>query len=272
MLDLHRSIEFQHRVKTVETIGLGCKRHIVPGRQLLEIDPARPRIGKAAGRVTGSLQLLGVLEHLGPGLRNVGDASLFQSVQVDPHHGGRRIEGKRQHLALRCRVVASDGRQVGLRVELLAGLRHQLVDRLHRARRRHHGGGADLEHLHDGGRIAGAKRRDAGVHGVGVTPFVRWNHLVVALRGVEIVGELDDDFIVAAGHGMPPLDFRHRKCRRHSERQGERRRSSTEPSKSHQNPLHVGPPSSLSRVAAPDDVQMTASARGSYGGNAAGGK
>ena len=211
----------------------------MPGRQLLEIDPARPRIGKAAGRVTGSLQLLGVLEHLGPGLRNVGDASLFQSVQVDPHHGGRRIEGKRQHLALRCRVVASDGRQVGLRVELLAGLRHQLVDRLHRARRRHHGGGADLEHLHDGGRIAGAKRRDPGVHRVGVTALVGRHHLIVALRGVEIVGELDDNFVVAAGHGMPPLDFRHSMCRRRDKRQCERGGSNTEPSNSHQEPPPV---------------------------------
>ena len=87
MFDLHGSIEFQHRVEAVEAIGLGCERHIVPGRQLLEIDPGRPGIGEAAGCVTGGLQFLGVLENFRPGRRDLGDAGLLERVQVDPHDG-----------------------------------------------------------------------------------------------------------------------------------------------------------------------------------------
>ena len=117
---------------------------------------------------------------------------LLEGVAVDPHHGGGRVERHREHLALRGRVVAGDAGEVGVRVELLARLLHQHVHGLHGAGRRHHGGGADLEHLHDVRRVVGAERRDAGVHGVGIAALVGRHDLVFALRGVELVRELDD--------------------------------------------------------------------------------
>ena len=167
--------------------------------------------------MSGRLQLLGGVEHFRPGLRNLGDAGLLQFVLVDPHHHRRGVEGERQHVALRGRVVTGDGRQIGLGVERLAGILHQLVDRLDGAGRGHHRGGADLEHLNDVRRGAGAERGDAGIHGVGIAALEGRDDLVVGLAGVEILGKLVDDVIVAAGHGVPPLDLGHsvgRRCER----------------------------------------------------------
>ena len=164
---------------------------------------------EAAIGVARGLQLLGRLEHLGPGLRRlVGiEARLLEGVAVVPHDRARRVEGHGQHLALGGRVVAGDGGQVGLGIEGLAGLLHQHVHGLHGTGRRHHGRGADLEHLHDVGGIAGAERGDAGVHGVGVATLVGGDDLVVLLGGVEVAGELDDDLVVGPRQRVPPLDL-----------------------------------------------------------------
>ena len=163
--------------------------------------------------MTRCLQLLGGLERFGPGLRDL-DIRLLELVEVDPHDGRRRVEREGQHLALRGRVVAGDGGQIDLRIELLAGLGHQLVDGLHGAGRGHHGRGADFEHLHDVRGVAGAERRDAGVHRVGIVALVGRDHLVVGLRRIEVGGELDDDVVVGARHRVPPLDFGHGQRRR----------------------------------------------------------
>ena len=280
MPDLEGTVEFEHGVEAVEAVGFRCQRHVVPGRELLEIDPGDPGIGEAAGGIAGCFQFPGVLEHLGPGLGDVRDVGLLQRVEVDPHHRRGRVEGERQHLALGGRIVAGDRRQVGVRIEFLAGLLHQLIDRLHRAPGGHHGGGADLEYLHDMRRVAGAERGDAGIHGVGVAALVGRHHLVFALRGVEIVGELDHDLVVAAGHGVPPLDLGDRMGRA-GQRQGKRcGHSRAELSNGHRYPpgliRHVSfrsvrapasampercePSSSFRAITAPDDVQMTAQA------------
>ena len=257
VLHLQWSVEFERGVEAIKAIGLGRERYILPGRQLLKIDPGDPGVGKAAGRVTGGLQFLGVLEHLRPGLWNLGNVGLLQRILVDPHDSRRRVEGERQHLALGGRVVTGDGGQIGLWVELLAGVGHQLVNRLHRAGRCHHGCGPDFEHLQEMRRVAGAKRGDACVHRVGIAALVGWQHLVIGLRGVEFLGQLDDHVIIRASHRMPPLNLSHRV----SGRGGERKRDSNcrgraEFSKSHQIPP-VGPSSSLRALTAPDDVQMT---------------
>ena len=60
------------------------------------------------------------------------------------------------------------------------------------------------------GRVAGPERRDAGIQRIGVAALEGRDDLVVALRGVEIVGELDHDVVVRTGHRMPPLDLGHR--------------------------------------------------------------
>src|SRR5262249_3910638 len=59
------------------------------------------------------------------------------------------------------------------------------------------------------GCTAGAERGDAGIQRVGIAALEGRNDLVIALRRVEIIGELDDDIVVAAGHRMPPLDLGH---------------------------------------------------------------
>jgi hypothetical protein len=100
MLDVQRRVELQHGVEAVEPIGLAADRHIVPGRELLDMRPRRPRIGEAAGVVTGGLQLLGGAKNFRPGFWNFGDAGLLQFVLVDPHHHRRGVEGERQHVSL----------------------------------------------------------------------------------------------------------------------------------------------------------------------------
>ena len=213
MLHLQRRVELQLRVEAVHAVGLGGERHVVPGRQLLEVDPGDPGVAEAAVGIAGGLQLLGGVEHLGPGLgRVVGvEAGFLERVLVVPHHRTGRVERKRQHLALGGGVIAGDARQVGLGIEGLAGFLHQHVHRLHRAGGRHHGGGADLEHLHDVRRLSRAERGDAGVHGIRVAALVGRDDLVVLLGRIEVGGELDDQIVVGAGHSVPPLDLRLRR-------------------------------------------------------------
>ena len=206
--------------------------------------PCRPGIGEAAGRMTRGLQLLGGIEHFRPGFRDFGDTGLLQLILVDPHHHRRGVEGKRQHVALGGRVVAGDGRQIGLGVEWFVGVLHQLVDRLDGAGGAHHGRGADLEHLHDVRRVAGAERGDPSVHGVGIAALEGRYDLVVRLAGVEVFRELVDDVVVAAGHCVPPLDFGHRMGGAGERKGGGDCRGSAELSKSHQIPP-VGSSSSL---------------------------
>ena len=217
MFHVQRRVELQLGIEAVKAVRLGADRHIVPGRELLDMRPGCPGVGEAAGLMAGRLQLLGRVEYFRPGLRNFVDAGLLQFILVDPHHHRGGVEGERQHVALRCRVIAGDGRQIGLGVERLAGVLHELVDRLDRAGGAHHGRGADLEHLHDMRRVAGAEGGDAGVHGVGIGALVGRHDLVVGLAGVEFLGEPVDDVIVGAGHGVPPLDLGHsvgRRCKR----------------------------------------------------------
>ena len=58
------------------------------------------------------------------------------------------------------------------------------------------------------GALPARKRGDAGVQGVGIAALVGRDDLVVLLAGIEVVGELDDDVVVGAGHRVPPLDLR----------------------------------------------------------------
>ena len=96
------------------------------------------------------------------------EAGLLEHVLVVVEDRRRAVERERQHLALAGRVVAGDGADVGLGIELLAGLAHHLLDRLDRALRAHHRRRADLEHLQDVRRVACAERRDRGGHRLGI--------------------------------------------------------------------------------------------------------
>ena len=208
----------------------------MPSGELLDIRPCRPGIGEAAGGVTCRLEFLGGIENPGPGFRDLGDAGLLQLILVDPHHHRRRVEGKRQHVAFRSRVVTGNGRKIGLGVERLVRILHQLIDRLDGAGGAHHGRGADLEHLHDVRRVAGAECGNAGVHGVGIVALEGRDDLVILLAGVEFLGELVDDVVVAAGHGVPPLQLRHRISGIGERERGRQRGCNAVVSKIHQNP------------------------------------
>ena len=61
------------------------------------------------------------------------------------------------------------------------------------------------------GALSGAEGGDAGIHGVGIAALVGRDDLVVLLGRIEVVGELDDQIVVGAGHGVPPLDLRLRR-------------------------------------------------------------
>ena len=52
MLDVQRAVEIQHRVEAIKPIRLGGERDVVPGRELFDVHPGDPAIGKAAGAGT----------------------------------------------------------------------------------------------------------------------------------------------------------------------------------------------------------------------------
>jgi len=90
---------------------------------------------------------------------------------------------------------------------VLAGLFHQLMDRLDRPLGRHHRRRADLEHLHDLWRAAGAIGGDRRGHRFGVGALEHRQNLVFGLRRIEIGGDLVDALIVDRGHRVPPLQL-----------------------------------------------------------------
>ena len=229
-----RIVEVERRVGAVHAIRLGAERQIVPGAELLHLDPGEPRAGEAAG-ITRGADLLGVGEKLGPGLRRRRgiDPGLGEGVLVVIEDRRRAVERQRQHLAVGGAVISGDRRQIRAGIEALAGFRHELIDRLHRAFRGHHRRRADLEDLHDRRRLAGAERGDRRLHGVGVAALVDGHDLVAALRAVELVGHLVDELAIDAGHGMPPLDLDGRVLGERGRHHGKRQRRRQQPGLQH---------------------------------------
>src|SRR6266852_945137 len=133
---------------------------------------------------------------------------------VIEHDRRRAVEGHRQHLAIGCRVVALDGGDEGIRVEGQTGFLHQLVDRLYGALCRHHGRGADLEHLDDPRRVAGTERGDGTGHDFGVLALEAGVDAVLFLRGVEVGSDLLEHAAQRLGEPVPELDL-HRCGLRH---------------------------------------------------------
>ena len=206
VLHVHRAVDDELGVHAREAVGLGADRLVVPGREVLDLDPGLPTGGEATGVARG-LRLHDGRFELRPGLGSRGDSRLLERVLVVVEHRGGAVERHRQHVAVGVGVVAGDRGEVVSGVERLARIRHQLVDGIDGALRGHHAGGADLEHLHDVRMLPGAERRDGGGHGLGVVALVDGHHLVVGLGRVEAVGDLDDLLAQLAAHGVPPLDL-----------------------------------------------------------------
>ena len=166
---------------------LGGERQVVPGAVVLEQDPGLPFGGQPALGARGD-QLGGGIAHFLPGLgRRVGIEPGFLEqvlVPVEDRRGG--VERHRQQLAVGRRVVAVHRADEGLGIERLLLVLHQLVDRIDRALGRHHGRGADLEHLHDVRRLLGAEGGDRRRHGLAVGALEDGVDLVFGLGLVEL--------------------------------------------------------------------------------------
>ena len=149
-----------------------------------------------------------------PGLRRrLGiEPGFFEHVLVVVHDRRRGIERHRQHVAVGVRVVADDGRQEAFGIEGLALVGHQLVDRIDGALGRHHGAGADFEHLHDGRLLVGAERGDRAGHRLRIGALEDRHDLVVGLRFIELVGDLLELRAELATHRVPPCDFGNGEC------------------------------------------------------------
>ena len=159
--------------------------------------------------VAAGLELGGRKRDLGPGgWRFAGvDAGGLEGVFVDVEHRRRAVEREAQHLAVRRRVVAGHRRDVGSRVELVASILHDLSHRHGDALAGHHRRSADLEHLQDVRRLAGAIGRHGGGERHVVRALVGRHDLVLFLAGVEILGQVVDPLVVDGRHRVPPLDF-----------------------------------------------------------------
>ena len=167
--DARRVIELQLDVEAAKAVGLGGEGQVMKGAVVLDHRPGLPlRREPALGAARD--QLLAELAHLVPGLgRRVGiEAGLLEQLLVPVEHRGRGVERHRQQLAVGRRIVAVDRTDIGLGVERLLGIGHQLMHRIDRALGRHHRRGADLEDLHDVRRLLGAEGGDRRGQGLGV--------------------------------------------------------------------------------------------------------
>jgi len=204
---VQRAVEGQPCVQAAETIVLGGKQGVVPGRERFELGPADPAGGEGA-LVAAGFEFGRCQRDLGPGGgRFLGvQAGGLEGVLVVVEDRCGAVEGKAQHLAVRSGVVACHGRHVGIGVELETGVLHDLAHRHNRALAGHHGGGAHLEHLQDVRGVAGAESGDRCGHGFVVTALEGRHDAVILLAVVEVLGLVIDPLTQCATHGVPPLD------------------------------------------------------------------
>ncbi len=189
-----------------EAVVLGRELGVVPGREALELRPALPA-GRERALLAARLQLRRGQRHFGPGLRRLVriEPGLLERVLVVIEDGRRAVQRVRHHLAVRRGVVAGHRGHVDLRIELVAGLAHHFADRHDRAFRTHHRRGADLEHLQDVRRVAGAIGGDRRRHRDVVCALVGRRDLALLLAGVETARQAVDPVAQGARHRVPPL-------------------------------------------------------------------
>ena len=233
-LHARRVVELQLDVGAAEAVVLGRVRQVVPGAVVLDHRPGLPLRGEAA-LGAGRNGLLRHLAQLRPGLRRLVrvETRLLHQLLVPVEHRRRGVERHRQQLAVRRGVIAIDRADIGLGVERLLGVGHELIDRIDGALGGHHVRGADLEHLHDVRRLLGTEGRDRRRQGLGIGALVDRVHLVLGLGLVEAVGQGADRIAQIAAHGVPELDFGLRQgslCARQNRRNRDGRK---------QNPCHI---------------------------------
>ena len=201
-------VEAQARIHAPHAIAFGGEFGVVPGAEGFQLCPADPAGGKRTFVAT-CLELGGCQRHLGPGggwFLGV-KSSGFEGVFVVVKHRRGTVEGKAQHLAIRCRVVARHGWHIGIGIERDACFFHDLADGHDGTLAGHHGGCAHLEHLQNVWCIAGTEGGNGGSHRLVIAAFEGGDNLVVLLAGVEIFCQVVHPFTQGPTHGMPPLDF-----------------------------------------------------------------
>ncbi len=194
MAHLHRLVELQHRVGTVEAVVFGSDRQGVPGAEVFDLDPALPAAGVAAAQARFT-QRVGVFRQLLPGFRRlIGvQARFFKGVFVVVKHRRGAVERLRNQMAAGVAVVARHGRHELFFIEGNACVLEDLMHR-HDRLRSHHGGSADFIHLQNGRRFAGAHRCDACREALFVVTFVGRHDFIVGMRLVETLRQRVDLF------------------------------------------------------------------------------
>lgn len=206
VLHEERRVERELDIGAGQSVFLRTVLQVVPGGEVLGVNPGEPGRGVAAGRSAACLDLLCSVPDFRPGLGRIVnvEAGLLEDVlvEIEDRRGG--IVGEGQHGAIGLGVVGHDARQVLALVEGGAAHGEDFGNRLDGSLGRHHDAGADVEHLHDVRRLLGAEGGNTGIQRLGIGPFEDRNDLVIALALVEFLGQCFDDFIVGAGHGVPP--------------------------------------------------------------------
>ena len=140
MLHENRRVDLQLDIRAGDAVLVGAEGKIVPGGEILGMDPGQPGRGDTAGRRPAGLDLPGRLPDFRPGLRRIVDveAGLLENVLVVIEDRRGRIVGEGQHRAVRLRIVGDDAGQILALVEGRAAHGQDFRDRLDRALRAHH--------------------------------------------------------------------------------------------------------------------------------------
>jgi hypothetical protein len=206
MLHEGLGIDLQLDVERGDAVLVGAPLVVVPGSEVLGVNPGQPGRGEAAGRGAARFDLLRRIPDFVPGLGRIFriEAGLLEDVLVEIEDRRGRIVGERQHGAVRLGIIGDDAGQVLALVERLAAHGEHFGNGLHGALGRHHRAGAGIEDLHDVRRLSGAESGDAGIQRFRIGSLEHRNDLVVALALVEFLRKLLDDLVVRAGHRVPP--------------------------------------------------------------------
>ena len=179
------------------------------GRHLFKHHPGRPGGADRDFGGIGRLDLLRGGTNLGPGFRQIGRGKprLFESIQIDPQHRGRRIMRHGNQAALRIGIIAAHTGQIALRVQRNASFAQQFMRRADGGAGGHHGGGANFKHLRDMRRCAGAPGGDGAGHDFHIRTAEIGIHAKARLAFIEARDLFGNALTKRTAQPIPELDF-----------------------------------------------------------------
>ncbi len=209
MLHVKGRVDLQLHIGAAEPVFIGSVGHIVPGGEVLRLDPGQPGRRHPARCRTARLDLLRGFEDFRPCLRRIVyvQACFLKSVLIVVKNRRGRVIRKGQHRSIRLRIIGNDPGKILRFIEGEAALLEDLGGRHDRALGRHHRAAAGIEYLNDRRRLLRAEGRNPRIQSFGIGALEDRHHFVGALARVELLGELLDHFVVGARHCMPPLQF-----------------------------------------------------------------